>query len=42
MLSLEECWGCKENLANQQAHMGYGGCLYIPDYLDLLYPASPR
>jgi hypothetical protein len=31
-----KCWGCKGNLANQQAHMTYGGCLYIPD-LDSLY-----
>ena len=24
------CWGCAENQPNQQAHMGPGGCLYMP------------
>jgi hypothetical protein len=39
--SLNECWGCKENLANPQGHMSYGGCLYIPDEFDFLYPPLP-
>ena len=25
------CQGCVENQPNQQAHMDYGGCLYIED-----------
>ena len=35
-----ECCGCKENLANPQGHMSYGGCL--SDDLDVLYPAAHR
>ena len=34
---MSTCWGCKEGLANQQAHMEPGGCLYDGlDDLDLL------
>jgi hypothetical protein len=25
------CYGCSENLANQLAHMDFGGCLYEPE-----------
>ena len=25
------CWGCRENQPNQEAHMDYGGCLYIEE-----------
>ena len=24
------CWGCNEGIANQQGHMDFGGCLYMP------------
>ena len=23
-----QCYGCKQRLANQEAHMDYGGCLF--------------
>jgi hypothetical protein len=23
------CWGCRENILNQLAHIDYGGCLYF-------------
>nr|QDY51745.1 hypothetical protein 1_130 [Mimiviridae sp. ChoanoV1] len=26
---LPECQGCVENQPNQEAHMDYGGCLYV-------------
>ena len=26
------CTGCLDNLANQEAHMYLGGCLYDPEY----------
>ena len=25
------CWGCNENMANQQAHMEHGGCLKVEE-----------
>ena len=31
------CYGCKNLLYNQQAHMDYGGCLYVDEYLDFVW-----
>ena len=37
------CWGCKEGLANQQAHMEQGGCLYDgSDELEKIPTANER
>jgi len=30
------CWGCREDQPNQMAHMERGGCMYMPQYDDLL------
>jgi hypothetical protein len=27
----DKCIGCKEDQPNQQAHMEYGGCLYLEE-----------
>lgn len=30
MSYIESCYGCRNDLGNQQAHMNMGGCLYLP------------
>lgn len=30
------CWGCREDQANQQAHMDEGGCLSEPQSIDAI------